>query len=398
MACIFCGSKFHDYRSCPIMYKIKGQKKASLSKQDYFGQTPNVFVGKFGYPNVNVGLLNTEHYTKHDDPLLWSKENTPINEIVDLRSNLVNANFNTNIKNFKDRFLEMSQEVSMAKKPVDVEINLKKKPIPKLSFNQEASPHGPSVGLKKASITENPYLNPHIEKATYDTDLKSTDALNILFRKGIDEHSLTKAFTLGNFGIKSQRKLVPTRWGITAVDDTLGKTILKEIKDYAESDCLVYAGGHYGNYYLILFFDDLWQYELFEQFVPQKTKIQVNVEHDYEPYTGRKEYVKETAGGYYAARLPILQRLKELKKQSSVLAIRVITEEYTAPLGVWVVREAVKKTLASEPLRFGDRELMLKYAVAFFKKKFGYDVQELINKKSILVNNLTSQSKLSKFF
>ena len=43
---------------CPIMVKIGAQKKVNIeAKQDFFGQSPNVFVGRFGYPEVNVGIL-----------------------------------------------------------------------------------------------------------------------------------------------------------------------------------------------------------------------------------------------------------------------------------------------------------------------------------------------------
>ena len=33
---------------------------------------------------------------------------------------------------------------------------------------------------------------------------------------------------------------------------------------------------------------------------------------DYEPYTGRKTYAENCVGGYYAARLPILEKLKDI--------------------------------------------------------------------------------------
>ena len=70
LRCIFCNSKYHTYRNCPVTYQKSAQKTVEASaKQDYTGQTPNVFVGHYGYPSVNVGLLNTEEYQDHDDPL-----------------------------------------------------------------------------------------------------------------------------------------------------------------------------------------------------------------------------------------------------------------------------------------------------------------------------------------
>lgn len=397
MVCIFCKSKFHDYRSCPISYKVAKRAEIKDSfKQDYFGQAPNIFIGRHGYPHIRVGILGTEQYDKHDDPKAWTAEQTPIPKIVALRSSLVNSFFNTSIKSFNDRFADVAKEVSLAKRPVDVEIGLEKRPAFKLTFNTDVQPHGPNVALKQAKITENVPVDTRVDKATSANDLLAGEAITSLAKKGIDEHFLIKSFSMGNFGIPIERKLVPTRWSITAVDDILGKQKIDEIRRYAESDCVAYFGGHYGNYYLILFFDEKWSYELFEQYWPTGGR-EYDAETDYEPYEGRKDYVHETAGGYYAARIGILENLIERKRQSSVLAIRLITEEYSAPLGVWVPREAVRRALVSEPMKFTDRELMLKYAREFLRRKFNFDIEQLL-KRSKLMQNLKFQRKLGGFF
>jgi DNA repair protein NreA len=396
MTCIFCKSKFHDYRSCPISYKVQHREAIKESfKQDYFGQAPNIFIGKHGYPHIRVGILGTENYNKHDDPKAWSAENTPIPNIVALRSSLVNSFFNTNIKSFNDRFSEVAKEVSLAKRPVDVEIGLQKRPSFRITFNTDVQPHGPTVALKQARITENVPVDTRVDKATSANDLLAGEAVTELAKKGVDELFLTKAFSMGNFGIPIERKLVPTRWSITAVDDILGKQKIEEIKRYTESDCLAYFGGHFGNYYLILFFDEKWSYELFEQYWPSGG-TEFPPETDYEPYEGRKHYVEETAGGYYAARIGILEKLVERKRQSTVLAIRLITEEYTAPLGVWVVREAVRKALASEPVTFADRHLMISYAKEFLKRKFNFDFGPLL-KRSLVMKSIFHQTKLGAY-
>lgn len=392
--CIKGKGRHKNNSFCPICHKVYSQKKVNLNaKQDFFGNAPNVFVGKYGYPNVNVGLLGVEQYNNHDNPLLWSKENYQIPRIVDLRTQLVNSNFNTNIKNFNDKFLEISQEVSMSKKPVDVEINLDKKPNFRSSFNQVAMPHGPRVKLKKAQITENPKIPRAVDKAVSDSDWKAADALKYLHKKELDEHYLTKIFSVGNLGVKTQRKLVPTRWSITAVDDTLGKQQIDEIKKFPESDYLAYFGGYLGNYYLILCFPDVWSYELFETVIGERSAFGT----DYESYDGRKTYADNTAGGYYAARLAILERLMKSRRQSSVLALRFITPEYWAPLGVWVVREASRNAMNSRPINFASEELMLNYARLLLKKKFNYDLDTLL-RESKLYNRMKTQLRLRSFF
>ncbi len=378
----------------PIQLKVAYQKQYNATaKQDYNGQAPNIFVGRFGYPHINVGILNTEQYTHHDEPLQWSKNNTQIPEIIGLRTQLVNSYFKTSIHSFDDTMIQMAQEISQSTKPVDVEMSLEQKPQFRLSLHQEAAPHGPNTKLKKALLTENPKIPTAIDKTVSDTDLKATGALEQLWEKGYDEHTLTKLLTVGNLGLKKNRRLVPTRWGITAVHSTLGNTLLREVKEYEHYDYSAYFGGYLGNYYLLLFFPESWQYELFETIIVESMPFSTN----YEPYGGRKEYAHETAGGFYTVRMGCLEKLKNLKKQAAVLALRFINpNEYVAPLGVWVTLEATRKALATQPIIFSSKTLLLHYAQLFVKKKFGLDVSQIIT-QSILLKNLREQKKLHEF-
>ncbi len=389
--CLRCKGRFcGNGKYCPVLHKITSQHKVNLeAKQEYFGESPNVFVGRFGYPNINVGFLSVEQYDHHDEPLLWSRENYGIDRIIDLRTTLINSSFKSPVTSVRaadglgNRYLSMGQEIAMARKPVDIEVSLNKKPKFTLSFTQDVTPHGPRVKLVKAELTENPHIPTKVDKVVSDSDFKAGDALLTLSRKGFDEHYLTKLLSLGTLGVKTERKLVPTRWSITAVDDTLGKRMIAEIKQQeSKTDYLAFFGSHLGNYYLVLFFPDVWSYELFETYVGGKMPARFGT--DYEAYAGRKNYAEDTAGGYYAARLAVLEKLAGMKRQGSCLCLRFVTDEYWAPLGVWVVREATRKAMQAKPIEFASKELMLMYARQLVRKKFGYDLGEIFGVSKLL--------------
>jgi len=393
--CFRCkGRGFCNRGFCAIKQKIQVQKSFNdNAKKDFYGENYNVFVGRFGYPDVNVGLLNISEPKKDetiDNPLLWSKDEYDINKIIQLRSNLINSNFKTQIKGFNDRFMDLVQDVSLADRPVDTEISLEKKPQFKLTFNQDTTPFGPSIKLEKARITENVHIPNKVDKIVND-DLTASEGLKELHEKGLDEYYLTKIFSVGNLGLDANKKLVPTRWSITAVDDTLGKNIISEIKDYPVSNYQLYFGGYLGNNYLIMFLPEVWSYELFEMQTRSSDAM-----HDFEKYHGRKSYATETAGGYYAARFSILQRLKLMRRQATVLALRLVTDDYWAPLGVWVVREAVKKCMNSTPIFFESREEMLSYTIKFIREKLNYNIEPII-KQSKLLKEVKNQKKISEF-
>ncbi|MBD3361258.1 hypothetical protein GF358_00540 [Candidatus Woesearchaeota archaeon] len=395
-----CGRSF-----CPITAKYNAlfKVKDSLKSEDFYGSSPAPFIGRFGYPYINVGLLSPpevlEQAWLHDAPLHWSSENFSIPQIVDLRSALINSRFKANVKQ-QNRYLDISKEVGMASKPVDLEINLEKKPVFRLNTSATLAPMGPTANLKKAKVTSNPKIHTKVDKVVSDHDLKSVNALTYLYKSGFDENFLSKLLSVGTLGKKLNRKLVPTRWSITSTDSTLGNNLLKQIKYYNQIDSYeAYFGEYLGNYYLILCFPEVWSYELFETYLPNASwnitnKTQYTT--DYEPYAGRKTYAAQCAGGFYATRLGVTEKLSKSKKQASVLVLRFITGEYSVPLGVFVCRQATRKALENKPIRFSSKELLIKYAKILIKRKFGTNIDFLLD-NSVLLKNIKHQKKLVEF-
>ena len=395
ISCLICKGP-HHHSNCPMIAKARAyfKVKDTLSKESFQGESPAPFVGRFGYPNISVGILAPgeihEDVWKFDAPRQWADENLGINEVIGYRASLINSRFQANVKKI-DAMIELSQEVAMASKPADIEFQLAQKPQFTLSVHGDAAPTGPRANLKKATITSNTKIDSRVEKTVSDTDLYAKDALSYLYDKGFDENFLSRILSVGSLGLGKNRKLVPTRWSITATDDTLGKDLISEIKDYSIAEPLAYFGGYLGNHYLILVLPEVFSYELFEIYVPTG-----KYGTDYESYDGRKNYASNTVGGYYAARLAILEKLKSIKRQGSILALRFITDAYSTPLGVWVVREATRKSVSSKPLAFGDKNLMIEYAKKFSKKRFNYDLNQIL-KESKLFNQVRNQSKLNSF-
>jgi hypothetical protein len=395
-----CGRSF-----CPIYAKSQALFKVQdkITKQDFFGSAPAPFVGRFGYPDISVGILSPQELSKDawllDAPRYWADNNFQIQQVVDIRSSLINSRFKSNIKD-KNKLLQISQEVGMASKPVDVEINLKEKPKFNLNTDAYLAPSGPNAKLKNVRITENPKIDAKVDKVSSDIDLKANDAIIYLYENNFDENFLSKLLSVGVVGLEDNRKLVPTRWSITATDDTIAKNILDELKYNSETDQpFSHFGSYLGNYFLILFFPHKWSYELFETYLPKASfNISDSIQYttDSEPFRGRTDYAENCGGGYYASRLPVLEKLRKLNRQASILVLRFITGEYAVPLGVWVVREAVRKALSSKPIFFDNKELMLKYAELLIKKRFSYDVNNILN-KSLVLNRFLKQKTLFEF-
>lgn len=369
---------------------------------------PSVFIGsKLKYPLVNVGILGPlekdEEAWIYDDAEFWAKNNFGIRDVISLRESLLNSRFQTKVTDPRSntkKFTEMAQEIATASRPVDVEIELKSKVGPGFKRDRVLLPQGMHAPLKKATITGNVKVDPKLDKVMND-DIKATEAVEFLYTNNFSEYSLSKILSVGVLGLKKDRKLVPTRWSITATDDMIGKRLMDKIKTYKWiENHELFFGEFMGNCYLVMLFPSVFSYELFELYFPGSSwnpGKEIKASTDMEDFYGRTSYASNTAGGYYAARLPILEYLESIKRQASILAIRIELPSYWAALGVWVVRESVKKAMENKKFEFVDIKEMLESARKISMIKYGYDPAKII-KKSKVLENIKTQTTLGNWF
>jgi hypothetical protein len=347
-------------------------------------KVPNIIIGSYNYPNINTGFLSSNNVQDEDNPKEWS-ENLKINikDIILKRQSLTNSRFKTDIKN--PRFQDKIKEVSLSQKSLDAEIFINGTMKREFNLNNDLLPHGPVSELKKIDILENAKIPFHVQRAESDSDLKAHEAIETLNKKGIDEHFLTKIVSAGNLGLRTQRKIVPTKWSITMIDDTLGKKYIKQIESQEMHDASFFYGNYLGNHYYCLIIPGPWSFELFETYTEGlKNTSEYASARDYETSHGRATYAKNTSGGYYASRIAALEYLIRVKKRGRVIMFRFITDEYWAPLGVWVVREAARKAFKKEPRRFETKEELIKYSFIQALKEFKININPLIRGSKII--------------
>jgi len=350
---------------CPLLAKVNVAPKISGKlSNEYFGPSFSVFVGRYGYPDVNVGPMatfNPDEVTSEDPSHLITED---YSKIVELRSSVLRSKSSENIFS-KSRFINDNQELALAKKPTDVEMEFTKKPTYEVKFSDMHQPMGPTATLKKLSITENIKIDRKVEYIVND-ELKASEQATKLYDHNITNYKITTILSAGTLGQEQKKKLVPTRWSITATDDILGKELIHRIKDYREVDrYYVYEAEHLANHFVIILLPGPWEYENFEAWSPNSFWGQyvkeATVVGEYEPYKGRTTYAEGQGGGYYAARLGALEGLHSIKRQARVLSFREISDGYQVPLGVWVVRETARNALKSDPHKFDTLDQTLKY-------------------------------------
>ncbi len=347
---------------------------------------PGIFVGRFGYPKVFVGPLVTEqrgNTTQLDTPETWLQSNLTSIDITAFRMSLARGMKLVKITELDNRTVEQVRDIALSDCSIDANAEFVKEPRG-YSFSDEHQPFGPSGQLKSMELGNVRYEH-NMEKAHYDTDLKAGEAVVTLYEKGTLVSQIQKALSVGAFGLQNNRKLVPTRWSITAVDDALGKYMLKEIRTCSVIDNYqVYEHTTLQNRFVILLMPTEWQYEFLEAFI----HVHGNEEllfSDHEQYSGRKEYA-QIGGCYYSTRLAIAEKLQAMKKQAGALVFRESYKGYV-PLGVWLVRESSRQALQKKAKEFDDKESAMRYIETRLQLPFfRYRKQSVMMRQRSLMN------------
>jgi len=322
-------------------------KYGNLFSSDSISGTspPSVFIGSYNYPKVFVGPMVPPIHgdtSLLDSPEKWKGKS--LEEIVNFRLNLVRGIKKIPIEQTDGRYIENLQEVAMSSKPTDSDLIFQRAPSSSVSLDGESAPFGPIGEIKSAKFSGTSSVK-SIEKIFYDKDLKAQDAVLNLYNSGIEISKIQKCFSIGMLGQK--RKLVPTKWSITATDDIISKSLTDEILDYSLIDsCRVFSYEHLGNTFSVVLFPHRWIYEMIEAWYSNGI---LGFGSDSEDARGI-HHPPAIAGAYFAAKLGVLEYLSKKKIQAGVVILREIRPEYAIPVGVWQIREGIREAMKETPI------------------------------------------------
>ncbi|KXB06850.1 hypothetical protein AKJ51_02690 [candidate division MSBL1 archaeon SCGC-AAA382A20] len=394
---------------CPVIAKfyskLEGEKKSKASFDTDFidgYSPPSVFIGRHNYPNVNVGPLVPPE--KGDTSILSTPErwfgNAKMDDIIEYRSKLARGKKRLKngieIKKQSDKEVNLTRILTLSKKSAETEVKFRKKLSETIRFDNKSQPHGPSSEINSFRLGS---MSTHknLDKVFYDDDLKSEPAVMKLYKKDVKISRIQDLFMIGGTGLKDNRKFVPTRWSITAIDEIIGRNLREKVKRYRPIDSYeVYSAKYLDNRWIILLIPSIWKYESIEAFYPETTwnpsKNSIAIYGDYEQIEGRSSYAS-IGGCYYSARLAVAEKLEQRKRQAGAIVLREAHPGYILPVGVWNVREAVRNALSTDPRKFDNKV----QALSYLSKELDLSLKEWKSVSELLTEKV-SQKRIDEFF
>ena len=350
---------------CPLLSEIRGRlpQTEPTSLDDMSGPSPpSLFVGRYGYPSVRAGLSaswaqdsNAPVSSSGDPSDLFGK---PLEEVAARHAHLVTGGRNMPISSPCDPgpVLEATQVIAMASGPVDVEMDFNR-PVPiggSPTFDSMSTPLGPSGEVVRAEVVSHASIPRKVDSVTGETDLLASDAMEELTASGIGEAHVSRILSSGRLGKEGNRRLVPTRWGITATDDTLSKQRWERVRDMPSLDkVLAFDATYLDNRFHVILTPGPWAFHMLEAWCQGSVwATHGRVLEDWEDLEPRTEYAHSITGAYYATRLAVLEYMERIGRSGACLVWRDIGPEYWAPVGVWLIRETVREAMKRNPRVF----------------------------------------------
>jgi hypothetical protein len=358
IACRVCQGDIKRCRLaiCPYLGRVRTwfEDRRDLRTTNLFGASPpSAFVGSWGYPKVLVGPL-VPPVRDEDTSILDASESWlayDLSEILRFRLSLVRGKASRRVAEARvpDSILSTVQEAAMASKPIDTEMWFTKKPSLVSPFSARAPPSGPSADLTKVDLASNPSVPRRVDDLVSDTDVRAGEAIADLYENGITQSQITRVFSVGLLGMKDRRKLVPTEWSITAVDDILAKALVDEVRTFPWiSEFEVTSASGLANNVAVLLFPQAFMFEGLEAW---NLAASPTPAHDHEFVGGRTRYPEQIAGAYHATRLPVLEHLADRRRQAGAIVFMEVYDDWV-PLGVWRYRELARAALTKKAMRF----------------------------------------------
>jgi hypothetical protein len=362
--------------------------------RDLEGSTPpSVFIGSWNYPRVYAGpMIAPVHGDTMvmDTPEAWIPGEKTQEDILGFRMNLVRGKRPVHVQDLGSGYIGKLQEIALSSGSVESEATFRESPKG-FSISDVHTPYGPSGALERFDLGTMK-MDRDLERVFHDSDLTASEAVISLHGGNVPFSAIQKAFSCGTMGVGKRRRLVPTRWSITACDSTIGDHLLRGVKRSPVIDsCRVHESSTLNNRYAVLLLPTGWQYEWMEAFLQVMGNEEV-IFADHE--TGAKKTGYSSVGGcYYSCKMAVLEALAREGRQAGAIVFREAYRGYV-PMGVFNVRENVRNAMRNRPLEFED----MKAALAHISTRMKLPLRQFVEESTLLRQLMkTRQTTLSSF-
>ncbi len=337
---------------CPILERARFVREVELrvGGEVYGATPPSTLVGEHGYPHVRV-MFNVppgetgDPARIHDDPPSWWGR-AGLEDIIRFRATMLYSTVRADARRPADLYSREIPLAAVSQRPTEAEVSVARRPNARVTFSLRELPIGPTAPASRVRIVGNPRVPRALERLIWD-DVPAGEAVGELYARGVDVYVIQRALAMGLLGAPRRRRLVPTRWAITAVDVMVGDMLMRRVRrmpwlDHVMAGSLTYLA----NEFFVMLVPGPWRalwVELWSPAVFSAAGNYITIVNR-EDVRGRR---RSMDGGYEAARLAVLEGLAGLGRQATAIIVRRIRPEYYVGVGNWHVRETVRRLMGN---------------------------------------------------
>ncbi len=368
--------------------ELKRVKLEFKPSKEIDGYGAGSIVGEKNYPLLNIyNVSNPEKKSCFLNDYNTVKKD--YDHIIKLKvQNIFSSNNSIHIKKINDNISKNIVDIYKSKNPVNFTSEFEKEiEFKKINISKFFGILGGENNIKSITLNQNSKTSKQIEKFT-ENDIKSKDAMISLYKKGINESQIINLLALGQFGVGFNRKLVPSKWANTAYDKNISDFLYDNvIRNKFIENIEFFDFSDKGNHFFIFLFPNEYCFENIEMINKNKS-ILIDFNNFQNKLIGKTD--PDTAGGFFATKLAILEYLNFKQKQASIVSIRLI-DNYEIPLGVIFIRECIRSAMKINKKKFVNIEELFLYL-----KNENNSIFDILS-KSCAIKNMKSQKRITEY-
>ncbi len=318
---------------------------------------PEIYVGEFGYPRVQIGFVGTLNLRVKPNvlssPEIWVTMGRQ--DFFRLRSEMFRFIQKVDISE-NNPWIEFLQNIVMANNFIKVNVSAYKIPKRKSYFLPIGIPFGPVVLVNDAYIESDFSIDPYVERII-SKDLVSRVSVWSLYQYGKRYYEIVQLMSLGLIGKLNHRKLLPTRYAMGAVESILVSRLKEEVMRYPPIDLFeIHKFNAFGDKFIVVLApgDLNFIYSVLSN-KSEESKIDSKIISAF--VNGNLSDVS-FQDAPDCVKFPILEYLYNIQRSASAIVFRYSKDRINRNMGSWFVRNSIKMALNQRPKIFEREDIL----------------------------------------
>jgi hypothetical protein len=316
---------------------------------------PGICVKAGKYPMLEAGFLASneplEHLSIYDFPQVW--QGLDRDTIFSMRRHLYRFLLPVDARSMQpEGVIRTLQEIALSVRPIALRVEGESLRPRGLQFRSGQLPSSNDVMIQSIELLSEPEISKVAERITQQ-DIPATEGIWRLLDYDYSLDQVVRLMSIGLLGRKKTRRILPTRSAYKAtINAFIDRVVMELIESPSISSYEIHSGNLFGDQFFVLLHPGESRVDYLSLDV-SGNKITRGF-----AFEGLHQWSSDAKTSLYSdyARFSVYRKLMRRKERCHVTVFHLMKDPRNQLLGPWISRAGVDEALASESIKFDNRE------------------------------------------